>query len=87
MDDFSNYMTGLADHIINRMYVSLTYDKLSDELTCQIDGTNVKMIVYNGCTHQWSNVWRNNPVGAIAQNLMYIIKNQWVDLLMRKDGV
>lgn len=69
MDGFSNYMTRLADHIINRMRVSLTYDGLSDELTCQIDGTNVKLVVCNGCAHQWSNVWRNNPVGAIAHIL------------------
>ena len=86
MDEFYSYMNSLAKYIHDRMKVNIEYRQLYDELVLQVEGTDIKM-GFKNCMNEWSSTWCYHPVGAIAQELMYIIKNQWVDMLIRKDGV
>lgn len=86
MDEFYSYIDSLVKYIHSRMKISIEYRQPYDELVLQVEGTDVKM-GFKNCMNEYSNTWRYHPIGAVAQGLMYVVKDEWVSLLMRKDSV
>lgn len=87
MNEFDKYINDVCDYIEERMMVIARYDNRYDSLRITFtEAEDFKMCIGNMLNQYW-NVWRKMPVGAVAQELMRDIKDEWVSLLMRKENV
>ena len=89
MTEFERYISALSDYIEERMNVEVQHEWWNDRLCVSFMGIADKhYLTFNNISNEYEhNRWHDYPVGAVAQELMRDIKNEWVSLLMRKDGM
>lgn len=89
MADFEQYIKELCDYIESRMNVKVQHEWWNDRLCVSFMGmTGGRCLTFNNISNEYAKRhWRYCSVGAVAQELMRDIKDEWVGLLMRKDGV
>lgn len=87
MDEFDKYIQDVCDYIEERMNVIARYHDKYDVLCITFMNSDEGFHV---CIDNVANeymLWRSHAVGAIAQQIMRVVKEEWVALLMRKNGV
>ena len=87
MQEFERYIKDVCDYIDERMKVGVYYEWEDDELHICFVGTEHRLVIGNILHEYTHRRWRDHPVGAVAQELMRDIKDEWISLLMRKDSV
>lgn len=86
MQEFDKYIKDVCDYIEERMRVTVTYDDKLDSLLVRFDNNaNLGVRIYN--VSQEYALWRYHSVGATAQQIMRMVKEEWLALLMRKENV
>lgn len=89
MTEFERYIQDLKDYIESRMNVEIQHEWWNDRLCISFVGAAKEhFLTFNNINNEYTrNNWRYHPVGAVAQELMRDIKDEWVSLLMRKENV
>lgn len=89
MDEFEQYINALSEYIESRMNVEVQYEWWNDRICICFTGmTNKYYVAFNNISNEYTQRgWRNHSVGAIAQEMMRNIRDEWVRLLMRKENV
>lgn len=95
MTEFDKYIKDVCDYIEERMNVVARYDTTFDRL--HITPNNIDDVMFmdryedfHVCIDNVTNeyvLWRFHTVGAIAQQIMRVVKEEWLALLMRKESV
>lgn len=86
MTEFEQYIKDVCDYIEERMNVVTRYDTFCDEMCITPNNADDFHVVFGNVTKEYA-LWRYHTVGATAQQIMRVIKEEWLSLLMRKDGV
>lgn len=89
MTDFEQHIKELCDYIESRMNVRVQHEWWNNRLRVSFMGmTGGRYLTFNNINNEYAKRrWRYCSVGAVAQELMRDIKDEWVRLLMRKDNV
>lgn len=89
MTDFEQYIKELCDYIESRMNVKVQHEWWNDRLCVSFVGmAEQHYLTFNSISNEYAKRrWRYCSVGAVAQEMMRDIKDEWVILLMRKDGM
>lgn len=87
MQDFDQYIKEVCDYIEERMKVIARYDDRGDVLYITFNSSDDNHVGIYGVMSKYEDIWRNVAVGAIAQQIMRVVKETWLSLLMRKDGM
>ena len=87
MQDFDQYIKEVCDYIEERMKVVVRYDATRDRLHITPNNSDDFYVCINNVLNEYYNTWRNAAVGAIAQQIMRMVKEEWLALLMRKENV
>ena len=87
MTDFEQYIKKVCDYIEERMNVIARYDDKGDVLYVTFNSSDDNHVGIYSVISQYCDTWRDVAVGATAQQIMRVVKETWLSLLMRKDGV
>lgn len=86
MTEFEQYAKEVCDYIEERMNVVARYDATHDRLRITYNNGDNFHVCIDNVANEYV-LWRFHAVGAIAQQIMRVVKEEWLALLMRKDGV
>lgn len=89
MYEFEQYVNEVCDYIEERMNVEAQYKCWNDSICVSFTGMADRYyIAFNNISNEYAQRgWRDRPVGAIAQELMRNIRDEWLTLLMRKENM
>lgn len=87
MQDFDQYIKEVCDYIEERMKVVARYDTTRDRLRITPNNSDDFCVCIDNVLNEYYNTWHNIAVGAIALQIMRVVKEEWLALLMRKDGM
>lgn len=86
MTEFDKYIKDVCDYIKDRMNVVARYDTTRDRLHITFNNSDDFHVCIDNITDEYV-LWRFYTVGATAQQIMRVVKEEWLALLMRKEGV
>lgn len=87
MQEFEQYIKEVCDYIEERMKVVARYDDKGDVLYVTFNSSDDSHVGIYGVMSKYCDTWHDVAVGAIAQQIMRMLKETWLSLLMRKDGM
>lgn len=89
MTQFDKYIQDVCDYIEERMNVKVQHEWWNDRICVSFMGMADRYYTtFNNISNEYAQCsWRDRPVGAIAQQIMRVIKEEWMALLMRKESV
>ncbi len=87
MTDFEQYIKEMCDYIEERMNVVARYDDTGDVLYITFNRRDDNRVGIYGVMSKYDDTWHDVAVGAVAQQIMRVVKETWLSLLMRKDGM
>lgn len=87
MDGFDQYIKDVCDYIEERMNVVARYDTTHDRLHITPNNSDGFHMCIDNVANEYYGAWHNIAVGAIALQIMRVVKEEWLALLMRKDGM
>ena len=85
MTEFDKYIKEVCDYIEERMNVIARYDTTCDRLHITPNNRDDFHICIDNVTNEYV-LWRFHTVGATAQQIMRVVKEEWLALLMRKES-
>ena len=86
MHEFEQYIKDVCDYIEERMNVVARYDTTRDRLHITPNNSDDFYVCIDNVANEYYGTWHNMAVGAIAMQIMRVVKEEWLALLMRKDG-
>lgn len=87
MDGFDRYIKDVCDYIEERMKVVARYDTTRDRLHITPNNSDDFHVCIDNVANEYYSTWHNMAVGAIAMQIMRVVKEEWLALLMRKENV